>query len=128
MREVLTNPVTGYYYVRINMLGPDGDLTTSSEISQIFGELLGVWVVSEWTEPVDPNSWSSSDLGKDRWPATSSGYGLYLVQQQDLRSVRSVAVRAGRGLRVPPPGAGESGAESSPGPESDREPGGSRRG
>ncbi|XP_032368551.1 protein arginine methyltransferase NDUFAF7, mitochondrial isoform X2 [Etheostoma spectabile] len=73
MREVLTNPVTGYYYVRINMLGPDGDLTTSSEISQIFGELLGVWVVSEWTEPVDPNSWSSSDLGKDRWPATSSG-------------------------------------------------------
>ncbi|CAJ1077683.1 protein arginine methyltransferase NDUFAF7%2C mitochondrial isoform X1 [Xyrichtys novacula] len=47
MREVLTNPVTGYY-VRNNMLGPDGDFITSPEISQIFGELLGVWIISEW--------------------------------------------------------------------------------
>ncbi|XP_078131257.1 protein arginine methyltransferase NDUFAF7, mitochondrial isoform X2 [Sander vitreus] len=39
MREVLTNPVTGYY-VRNNMLGPDGDFITSPEISQIFGEVF----------------------------------------------------------------------------------------
>ncbi|KAM8832277.1 protein arginine methyltransferase NDUFAF7, mitochondrial isoform 2-T2 [Spinachia spinachia] len=39
MREALTNPVTGYY-VRNNMLGPDGDFITSPEISQIFGEVF----------------------------------------------------------------------------------------
>ncbi|KAA8582893.1 hypothetical protein FQN60_015439, partial [Etheostoma spectabile] len=46
----------GYYYVMNNMLGPDGDFITSLEISPIFGELLGVWLVS-------------SDPEKDRWPA-----------------------------------------------------------
>uniref|UniRef100_A0A8C6SB24 Protein arginine methyltransferase NDUFAF7 n=1 Tax=Neogobius melanostomus TaxID=47308 RepID=A0A8C6SB24_9GOBI len=38
MREVLTNPVTGYY-VRNNMLGAEGDFITSPEISQMFGEV-----------------------------------------------------------------------------------------
>ncbi|KAM4713364.1 protein arginine methyltransferase NDUFAF7, mitochondrial isoform 2-T2 [Anableps anableps] len=47
MKEVLTNPVTGYY-VRKMMLGAEGDFITSPEISQVFGELLGVWIVSEW--------------------------------------------------------------------------------
>ncbi|XP_033979726.1 protein arginine methyltransferase NDUFAF7, mitochondrial [Trematomus bernacchii] len=62
MREVLTNPVTGYY-VRNNMLGPDGDFITSPEISQIFGELLGVWILSEWMAAGRPKHLQLVELG-----------------------------------------------------------------
>ncbi|XP_056261194.1 protein arginine methyltransferase NDUFAF7, mitochondrial [Seriola aureovittata] len=62
MREVLTNPVTGYY-VRNNMLGPEGDFITSPEISQIFGELLGVWIVSEWMGAGGPRQLQLVELG-----------------------------------------------------------------
>ncbi|KAM4528675.1 protein arginine methyltransferase NDUFAF7, mitochondrial isoform 2-T2 [Fundulus diaphanus] len=62
MREVLTNPVTGYY-VRRNMLGADGDFITSPEISQVFGELFGVWVVSEWMGAGRPKRLQLVELG-----------------------------------------------------------------
>ncbi|KAM3602524.1 uncharacterized protein V6R79_005705 [Siganus canaliculatus] len=62
MREVLTNPVTGYY-VRNNMLGPEGDFITSPEISQIFGELIGVWIISEWMAAGRPKQLQLVELG-----------------------------------------------------------------
>ncbi|XP_059212483.1 LOW QUALITY PROTEIN: protein arginine methyltransferase NDUFAF7, mitochondrial [Centropristis striata] len=65
MREVLTNPVTGYY-VRNNMLGPDGDFITSPEISQIFGELVGVWILSEWMGAGRPQQLQLVELGPGR--------------------------------------------------------------
>ncbi|KAM9798286.1 protein arginine methyltransferase NDUFAF7, mitochondrial [Neosynchiropus ocellatus] len=65
MREVLTNPVTGYYVTK-EALGPDGDFITSPEISQVFGELLGVWVVSEWMAAGRPGRLQVVELGPGR--------------------------------------------------------------
>ncbi|XP_069579802.1 protein arginine methyltransferase NDUFAF7, mitochondrial isoform X2 [Brachyistius frenatus] len=62
MKEVLTNPVTGYY-VRNSMLGADGDFITSPEISQMFGELLGVWILSEWMGAGRPKQLQLVELG-----------------------------------------------------------------
>ncbi|XP_072307585.1 protein arginine methyltransferase NDUFAF7, mitochondrial [Eucyclogobius newberryi] len=62
MREVLTNPVTGYY-VRNNMLGAEGDFITSPEISQMFGELVGVWIISEWLAAGRPEQLQIVELG-----------------------------------------------------------------
>ncbi|XP_003971481.1 protein arginine methyltransferase NDUFAF7, mitochondrial isoform X1 [Takifugu rubripes] len=62
MREVLTNPLMGYY-VRNDMLGPDGDFITSPEISQIFGELIGVWIISEWIGAGRPKQLQLVELG-----------------------------------------------------------------
>ena len=47
MALCLGHPKFGYYMTR-DPLGAAGDFTTSPEISQIFGELLGIWCVAAW--------------------------------------------------------------------------------
>lgn len=48
MRQCLTSPDGGYYTQGRDQFGQKGDFITSPEISQVFGELLGVWMVAEW--------------------------------------------------------------------------------
>lgn len=82
MREVLTNPVTGYY-VKKNMLGAEGDFITSPEISQMFGELIGVWIISEWLAAGRPEQLQIVELGPGKGSLTKDI--LRVVNQ--LRSV-----------------------------------------
>ncbi|HNS45024.1 MAG TPA: SAM-dependent methyltransferase [Alphaproteobacteria bacterium] len=43
----LAHPEHGYY-IKKDPLGAGGDFTTAPEISQLFGEMIGVWVAEEW--------------------------------------------------------------------------------
>lgn len=56
MTEALTNPQHGYYTRKEHVLGAKGDFVTSPEISQMFGECLGVWIVNEWGKMVRPDA------------------------------------------------------------------------
>jgi SAM-dependent MidA family methyltransferase len=47
MTACLHDPEAGYYATR-PALGPDGDFLTAPLISQMFGELIGVWAVAAW--------------------------------------------------------------------------------
>jgi SAM-dependent MidA family methyltransferase len=55
----------GYYRVR-EPLGRDGDFITSPEISQIFGELIGLWAVETWRAMGAPAQVSLIELGPGR--------------------------------------------------------------
>ncbi|RKP08407.1 S-adenosyl-L-methionine-dependent methyltransferase [Thamnocephalis sphaerospora] len=65
MRQALTHPVYGYYMKR-DVFGSKGDFTTSPEVSQMFGELLGVWLVMQWQGLGKPNTVQLVELGPGR--------------------------------------------------------------
>ena len=61
----LQDPKHGYYVTR-DPLGADGDFATAPEISQIFGELLGLWAVDLWARMGEPASLRLIELGPGR--------------------------------------------------------------
>jgi NADH dehydrogenase [ubiquinone] 1 alpha subcomplex assembly factor 7 len=65
MEACLTDPEAGYYVTR-HPIGAQGDFITAPEISQIFGELLGLWVVAVWQSMGMPQSVTVAELGPGR--------------------------------------------------------------
>ena len=48
MRLALSHPRYGYYRTR-DPFGAGGDFVTAPEISQMFGELIGLWAADCWS-------------------------------------------------------------------------------
>ncbi len=65
MRLCLTHPQYGYYINR-DPLGAGGDFVTSPEISQMFGELIGLWMVAVWQQMHAPENVRIVELGPGR--------------------------------------------------------------
>jgi SAM-dependent MidA family methyltransferase len=65
MELALADPQYGYYMTR-DPLGADGDFTTAPEISQMFGELLGLWAAEVWVSMGRPNPVRLIELGPGR--------------------------------------------------------------
>ncbi len=65
MAEALGNPRHGYY-MRGDPLGADGDFITAPEISQMFGELIGLWCAETWRAMGEPPSLNLVELGPGR--------------------------------------------------------------
>lgn len=65
MSECLADPEHGYY-MRRDPLGADGDFTTAPEISQMFGELIGLWCADVWQRMGAPDPVVLLELGPGR--------------------------------------------------------------
>src|SRR6266581_4045834 len=53
----------GGYYARYDPLGAAGDFVTAPEISQIFGELIGLWCADFWVRMGKPEPVALVELG-----------------------------------------------------------------
>ncbi|MFQ5348502.1 MAG: class I SAM-dependent methyltransferase [Rhodothalassiaceae bacterium] len=65
MAEVLQHPVHGYYR-KGDPLGTRGDFVTAPEISQMFGELIGLWLADRWDAMGRPAPVHLVELGPGR--------------------------------------------------------------
>ena len=61
----LGHPKYGYYITR-DPFGEAGDFTTAPEISQVFGEMIGAWLVQLWRDIQKPKSFTLLELGPGR--------------------------------------------------------------
>lgn len=65
MALCLSHPEHGYY-MQQQPFGAAGDFTTAPEISQMFGELIGLWLVHMWQESGAPDHFILLELGPGR--------------------------------------------------------------
>jgi len=65
MELCLSHPEHGYY-MQQQPFGAAGDFTTAPEISQMFGELIGLWLVHMWQEAGAPDRFILLELGPGR--------------------------------------------------------------
>lgn len=63
MQIALHDPQEGYYAVRP---GIGRDFTTAPETSQVFGELIGLWLVHEWRAIGTPETFQLVEIGPGR--------------------------------------------------------------
>jgi NADH dehydrogenase [ubiquinone] 1 alpha subcomplex assembly factor 7 len=65
MRLCLTHPQYGYYLTR-DPFGAGGDFITAPDITQMFGELIGVWMATVWQQMGSPENVRVIELGPGR--------------------------------------------------------------
>ena len=65
MTIALLDPKDGYYPNR-ESIGAAGDFITAPEVSQMFGELIGLWAASVWAAMGSPSEVKFIELGPGR--------------------------------------------------------------
>ncbi len=65
MMEALAHPEHGYYMTR-DPFGRGGDFITAPEVTQMFGELIGLWCAVSWQMMGSPETFHLVELGPGR--------------------------------------------------------------
>ena len=105
--ETALGDADGGYYTTRDPFGAAGDFTTSPEISQVFGELIGLWCANTWQNMGAPTDFALIELGPGRGtlmadalralrmvPACRAAARLHLVETSPvLRQIQQTTLR-----------------------------------
>jgi SAM-dependent MidA family methyltransferase len=99
MTLALHDPLAGYYATR-SPLGARGDFITAPEISQMFGELIGLWCVQAWRDQGEPAHTLLVELGPGRGTLMTDALRAARLAPDFLSSIEVVLVEASPVLRA----------------------------
>lgn len=88
------------YYRQGSPIGSQGDFITAPEISQIFGELIGVWLASVWRQMGAPAPFHLIELGPGRGTLMSDALRALRVAPGCLEAARIHLVERSETLRA----------------------------
>ena len=93
-----------HYYAHHHAIGVDGDFTTAPEISQIFGEMVGLWVTAQWYHLGQPSHFILCECGPGRGtlmadimrvlnktPACADAADIHLIETSPAMRERQLA-------------------------------------
>lgn len=98
MRYALTHPEYGYY-MKKDVFGTKGDFTTSPEISQMFGELIGLWCLSMWMRLDKPIDLQIVEVGPGRGTLMKEMFSTWYKHKEFLSSIHVNFVEVSPHLR-----------------------------
>jgi NADH dehydrogenase [ubiquinone] 1 alpha subcomplex assembly factor 7 len=99
MAMALHDPEDGYYACH-DPLGRTGDFTTAPEISQIFGELIGLWCADQWQRMGRPDPIVVVELGPGRGTLMHDFLRAAAAMPDFRRAMRLLLVEASPVLRT----------------------------
>ena len=112
MALALSHPRYGYYRTRMPF-GAEGDFVTAPEISQMFGELIGLWTADCWARMGAPSRFDLVELGPGRGtliadalralrvaPACREALSLRLVETSEALRAQQKAALSGSGIEA----------------------------
>jgi NADH dehydrogenase [ubiquinone] 1 alpha subcomplex assembly factor 7 len=98
MRVALTAHGDSYYRSR-DPLGASGDFVTAPEVSQIFGELIGLWCADVWRQLGAPKRFALVELGPGRGTLMRDALRAARVVPGFLEAVSVVLVEVSEALK-----------------------------
>jgi len=87
------------YYATHDPIGAKGDFITAPEISQMFGELLGLWCVQVWRDQGCPSPAHLVELGPGRGTLIADALRAARIDSEFLASVEVVLIDASAKLK-----------------------------
>jgi SAM-dependent MidA family methyltransferase len=99
MALALHDAQSGYYSTR-QPFGAAGDFTTAPEISQMFGEMLGLWCVQVWHDQGQPRQKRLVELGPGRGTMMADALRAAKAAPEFLDGLEVVLVEASPALQL----------------------------
>jgi NADH dehydrogenase [ubiquinone] 1 alpha subcomplex assembly factor 7 len=94
----LLDPKEGYYATR-DPLGSGGDFITAPEVSQMFGEMIGLWLVQAWSDQGCPKKPRLVELGPGRGTLMADILRTAKVAPEFLADLEVVLIEASPALQ-----------------------------